>query len=131
MFDSFGLDWIGLVVGRGWSAFRPRLVANSSMEGAMAGGSMVVTVLLGVVAVLLLSAVVVLASIASQLKALRREAEVVRSQLGRMDWSQLIFNGVQHLKEAGQALDTIDKRLQKLEALEKVQLSHINLRAGR
>jgi hypothetical protein len=25
----------------------------------------------------------------------------------------------------------IDKRLQKLEALEKVQLSHINIRAGR
>ena len=97
----------------------------------MASGSMVVTVLLGVVAVLLLVAVVVLASIASQLKVLRREAEIARSQLAKMDWSQLIFSGVQHLKEAGVALDLIDKRLQKLEALEKVQLSHINLRAGR
>ena len=97
----------------------------------MAGGSMVVTVLLGVVALLLLAAVVALASIAAQLKVLRREAEIARGQLQRMDWSQLVFNGVQHLKEAGVALDTIDKRLQKLEALEKVQLSHINLRAGR
>jgi hypothetical protein len=97
----------------------------------MAGGSMVITVLLGVVAVLLLATVVVLASIAAQLKVLRREAEIARGQLQKMDWSQLVFSGVQHLKEAGQALDTIDKRLQKLEALEKVQISHINLRAGR
>ena len=97
----------------------------------MAGGSMVVTVLLGVVALLLLAAVVALTSIAAQLKVLRREAEIARGQLQKMDWSQLVFSGVQHLKEAGQALDTIDKRLQKLEALEKVHLSHINIRAGR
>ena len=97
----------------------------------MAGGSLIVTVLLGVVALLLLGAVVVLASIAAQLKVLRREAEIARVQLAKMDWSQLLFNAVQHLKEAGVALDTIDKRLQKLEALEKVQLSHINIRAGR
>ena len=96
----------------------------------MAGGT-VLTVLVGIVAVLLLAAVVVLASIAAQLKVLRRETESARVQLAKMDWSQLLFNGVQHLKEAGQALDTIDKRLQKLEALEKVQLSHINIRAGR
>ena len=97
----------------------------------MANGSMVVTVLLGLLAVLLLAAIVVLASIAAQLKVLRREAEIARTQLAKMDWSQLLFNAVQHLKEAGQSLDTIDKRLQKLEALEKVQLSHINIRAGR
>ena len=97
----------------------------------MAGGSMVVTILLGVVAFLLLAAVVVLVAIAAQLRVLRREAEMARTQLAKMDWSQLLFNAVQHLKEAGVSLDTIEKRLQKLEALEKVQLSHINLRAGR
>ena len=97
----------------------------------MAGGSMVITILLGVVAVLLVATVFVLASIAAQLKVLRHEAEIARTQLAKMDWTQLIFNAVQHLKEAGHALDTIDKRLQKLEALEKVQLSHINIRAGR
>ena len=96
----------------------------------MAGGT-VLTVLVGIVAVLLLAAVVVLVSIAAQLKVLRRETESARAQLGKMDWTQLIFSGVQHLKEAGVALDTIDKRLQKLEALEKVQLSHINIPAGR
>lgn len=96
----------------------------------MAGG-VLETVLLGVLVLLLLAAVVLMASIAAQLKALRREAEMARSQLTKMDWSQLLFNGVQYLKEAGASLDTIDKRLQKLEALEKVQLSHINIRAGR
>jgi hypothetical protein len=96
----------------------------------MAGGS-IETVLMGVVAVLLLAAIVLMASIATQLRALRQVAEMSRSQLVRMDWSQLLFNGVQNLKEAKEALEMIDKRLQKLEALEKVQLSHINIRAGR
>jgi predicted Holliday junction resolvase-like endonuclease len=99
-------------------------------EARMAGGWIEI-VLLAVVVVLLLAVIVLMASIAAQLKGLRREAEMARSQLVKMDWSQLLSNGVQHLKEAVQALDTIDKRLQKLEALEKVQLSHINIRAGR
>ena len=97
----------------------------------MAGGSTLLTVMLGVIAVLLLAVVVVLASIAAQLKVLRRETEIASAQLVKMDWSQLLFSGVQHLKEAGQALETIDKRLQKLEALEKVQISHINSPARR
>ena len=97
----------------------------------MAGGSTLLTVMLGVIAVLLLAVVVMLASIAAQLKVLRRETEIASAQLVKMDWSQLLFSGVQHLKEAGQALETIDKRLQKLEALEKVQISHINIPARR
>lgn len=43
----------------------------------------------------------------------------------------MLFNGVQQLKDIVKGLDTIDKRLQKLEAIEKVQLSNINFRAGR
>jgi predicted Holliday junction resolvase-like endonuclease len=89
------------------------------------------TVILGALAVLLLIAIIMMAAIAAQLKALRREAEATRSQLAKMDWSQLLFNGVQQMKDAVKALETIDKRLQKLEAIEKVQLSHINVRAGR
>jgi hypothetical protein len=42
----------------------------------------------------------------------------------------MLLNGVQQLKQATIALEQIDKRLQKLEAIEKVQLSHINLRQG-
>ena len=89
------------------------------------------TVVLTVMACLLLVVIVLMAVLAAQLKAMRREAEAVRSQLAKMDPSQLVFSGVQQLREAVKALETIDKRLQKLEAIEKVQLSHINLRAGR
>jgi hypothetical protein len=97
--------------------------------GDMMAGSLEM-VLLTTVAVLLLVVIVLMAVIAAQLKAMRREAEVVRGLIAKMDWGQLLFNGVQQMKDAVKALDTIDKRLQKLEAIEKVQLSHINLRAG-
>src|SRR5262249_27022164 len=95
------------------------------------GGDMTLeSILLAVVTVLLLVAIFVMGAIASQLKALRHEAETTRSQLAKMDWSQLLFNGVQQMEDAVRALETIDKRLQKLEAIEKVQLSHISVRAG-
>ena len=81
-------------------------------------------------ALLLLVIIVLMVVIARQIKAMRREAEAARSQFAKMDPSPLLFNGVQQLKEVLKALETIDKRLQKLEALEKVQISHINLRAG-
>ena len=93
-------------------------------------GGMLEIVLLGVVTVLLLMAVLLMTVIAARLKALRLEAEATRSQIAKMDWSPLLLNGVQQMKEAVRALDQIDKRLQKLEAIEKVQLSHINVRAG-
>ena len=86
--------------------------------------------MLAVVALLLLMVIVLMVAIARQIKAMRREAEAARSQLAKMDPSPLLFNGVQQLKDVLKALETIDKRLQKLEALEKVQISHINLRAG-
>ena len=94
----------------------------------MAGGT-VETIILAAVALLLLLLVVLMGMIAGQLTAMRREVEAARKQLATMDWSQMLFNGVQQLKEAVKALDQIDKRLQKLEAIEKVQLSNINFRA--
>ena len=92
-------------------------------------GVTIEVVLLGTVAILLLVATVLMGMIAGQLKAMRREVEATRAQLTKMDGSQMLFNGVQQLKEAVKALETIDKRLQKLEALEKVQLSNIDFRA--
>jgi hypothetical protein len=89
------------------------------------------TVMLGAVVFLLLVAIIMLATIVAQLKAMRRDAGATRAQLAKMDWGQLLFNGVQELKSAVESLNTIDKRLQKLEALEKVQLSQFNVRAGR
>lgn len=89
------------------------------------------TMVLAAVACMLLVVIVLMATMAAQLKAMRREADGARKQLAKMDPSQLLLSGLQQMKEAVRALDTIDKRLQKLEALEKVQISHINLRAGR
>ncbi|MDP1672979.1 MAG: hypothetical protein Q8L65_07665 [Burkholderiales bacterium] len=79
-------------------------------------------------AVLLLAATLLV--VVLQLRAMRREVEATRLQLAKMDWGVMLLNGVQQLKQATVALEQIDKRLQKLEAIEKVQLSHINLRQG-
>ncbi len=79
-------------------------------------------------AVLLLAATLLV--VVLQLRAMCREVEATRLQLAKMDWGVMLLNGVQQLKQATVALEQIDKRLQKLEAIEKVQLSHINLRQG-
>lgn len=104
--------------------------AHRSGEAHIMGGS-IETMVLTAVALLLLVATMLMAVIVAQLKAMRREVEAARKQLATMDWSQMLFNGVQQLKDIVKGLDIIDKRLQKLEAIEKVQLSNINIRAGR
>lgn len=94
----------------------------------MAGMS--VGILISVAAVLLLAATALMLVMVLQLRAMRREVKSTRLQLAKMDWGVMLLNGVQQLKQATIALEQIDKRLQKLEAIEKVQLSHINLRQG-
>jgi hypothetical protein len=79
---------------------------------------------------LLLAAAGLMLVMVVQLRAMRQEVEATRLQLAKMDWGVMLLNGVQQLKQATVALEQIDKRLQKLEAIEKVQLSHINLRQG-
>lgn len=87
-------------------------------------------ILIAVAAVLLLAATALMLVMVLQLRAMRREVKSTRLQLAKMDWGVMLLNGVQQLKQATIALEQIDKRLQKLEAIEKVQLSHINLRQG-
>lgn len=96
----------------------------------MAIGSIEV-VLMGVLIALLLLATVLMLVISFQLRALRQEAHAMRELVGKMDWGSLLMNGVRELKGAATALEEINKRLQKLEEIEKVQLSHINVKAGR
>lgn len=84
--------------------------------------------LLGAAVFLLLAAAVLMLVMVAQLRAMRHEVEATRLQLAKMDWGVMLLNGVQQLKQATTALEQIDKRLQKLEALEKVQISHINTR---
>ena len=86
--------------------------------------------LMGAVVVLLFAAAVLMLVMVVQLRAMRSEVEATRLQLAKMDWGVMLLNGVQQLKQATVALEQIDKRLQKLEAIEKVQLSHINVRQG-
>lgn len=86
--------------------------------------------LIGVVLLLLLAAAVLMLVMVVQLRAMRHEVEATREQLAKMDWGVMLLNGVQQLKLATVALEQIDKRLQKLEAIEKVHLSHINVRQG-
>jgi hypothetical protein len=88
------------------------------------------SLLMGAVVVLLLAAAVLMLIMVVQLRAMRHEVVVTRMQLAKMDWGVMLLNGVQQLKQATLALEQIDKRLQKLEAIEKVQLSHIDVRQG-
>ncbi len=88
------------------------------------------TMLIGAVIILLFAAAVLMLVMVVQLRAMRREVEATRLQMTKMDWGAMLFNGIQQLKQATEALEQIDKRLQKLEALEKIQISHINLRQG-
>ena len=85
------------------------------------------TAALGALAALLFLAIILLAVIAAQLKAMRREVEAARAQIAKMDWGAMLFNNVQQLKAAVDALGQIEKRLQKLEEIQKVQLSNINV----
>jgi hypothetical protein len=88
------------------------------------------TALLATIALLLALVAVLMAVQAVQLHKLKREAADVRALVAKMDWGAMLFNNVQQLRSAVEALDHIEKRLQKLEAIEKVHLSSLSNRGG-
>ena len=57
------------------------------------------------------------------MREMRQELHATRRALSNMDISMVMSNLQSSFKEAVRILDIIDKRLQKLEALEKVQIS--------
>ena len=57
------------------------------------------------------------------MREMRQELHATRRSLANMDISMVMSNLQSSFKEAVRILDIIDKRLQKLEALEKVQIS--------
>ena len=63
------------------------------------------------------------------MRAMRAEQQAMRRVLANMDWTTVLSNMQNSTKESVRILDIIDKRLQKLEALEKLQISQFN--AGR
>ena len=77
----------------------------------------------------LLALILVLTGIATiflinNLRAVRAEQQATRRLLANMDWTSVFSNMQAYAKESVRLLDILDKRLQKLEALEKIQLTH-------
>ena len=75
-----------------------------------------------------LTTMLVLAGLATvflvkMMRGMRSEQQAVRRVLANMDWTAVFANMQAHAKESVRILDILDKRLQKLEAIEKVQLT--------
>ena len=59
----------------------------------------------------------------SIMRAIRAEQQALRRVLANMDWTTLLSSMQGYGKESVRILDILDKRLQKLEALEKIALT--------
>jgi len=62
----------------------------------------------------------------STMHSMRAEQQAMRRVIANMDWTSMFSNMQAHAKESVRILDILDKRLQKLEAIEKVQLTQTN-----
>lgn len=60
------------------------------------------------------------------MRAVRAEQQATRRVIANMDWTTIFASTQAHAKESVRILDILDKRLQKLEALEKIQLTQTN-----
>ena len=88
------------------------------------------SLLIAILVVLTLSLVLVGVSalfLINIMREIRAEQEVLRRAVANMDWTMVLSKMQSSFKEAVRILDIIDKRLQKLEALEKVQISQIKV----
>ena len=65
-------------------------------------------------------------SLFHMLRMMRGEQQAMRRALANMDWTTVFSNMQAHAKESVRLLDILDKRLQKLEALEKIQVTQTN-----
>jgi len=87
------------------------------------------TLLLAIFVVLVL--ILILAGFATAflvgaMRGLRAEHQAMRRALANMDWTSVFSNMQSHAKESVRILDILDKRLQKLEAIEKIHLTQTN-----
>ena len=88
------------------------------------------SLLIAILVVLTLSLVLVGVSalfLINIMREIRAEQEVLRRAVANMDWTMVLSKMQSSFKEAVRILDIIEKRLQKLEALEKVQISQIKV----
>lgn len=84
--------------------------------------------MLGLLGVLTLIAAVSLVMLAAALRAIRTRQEQIHRLLESKDVGPALHGIVQQAREINRVLGTIDKRLEKLEALEKVQIAHFAMR---
>jgi len=82
--------------------------------------------LLAVETLLLLVAVLATVFVVRQLRHLHSEQQTLRRVMANMDWTTVLSNMQGLARESVRILDILDKRLQKLEALEKIQLTQTN-----
>ena len=89
-------------------------------------GSLLIAILVVLTLMLILMGVSALFLI-NIMREIRAEQEVLRRAVANMDWTMVLSKMQSSFKEAVRILDIIEKRLQKLEALEKVQISQIKV----
>lgn len=65
------------------------------------------------------------------MRAMRAEQGAMRRAIANMDWTTVLGHLQSSGKESVRILDIIDKRLQKLEALEKLQISQSSFKQNR
>jgi uncharacterized membrane protein YfcA len=82
--------------------------------------------ILAVLAVILVLIGIGIMILVTTMRALRADQQATRRALANMDWTSVFSNMQSHAKESVRILDILDKRLQKLEALEKIQLTQSN-----
>ena len=88
----------------------------------MATNSLLIAILAVLTLILILAGVAMMFFI-NIMREMRAELHATRRALSSMDVTMVMSNLQSSFKEAVRILDIIDKRLQKLEALEKVQIS--------
>ena len=82
--------------------------------------------ILAVLAVILILVWIATIFLVKAMRAQRAEQQAIRRVVANMDWTSVFSNMQAHAKESVRILEILDKRLQKLEALEKIQLTQTN-----
>lgn len=92
------------------------------------------SLLLAILAVLTLTLILAGLSavfLVNMMRGMRAEQQAMRRALANMDWTTVLGHMQNSSKESVRILDIIDKRLQKLEALEKLQISNSQFKQNR
>jgi len=101
-----------------------------STGGCMNAESILLSILIVLTLILVLTGVAT-AFLVNTMRAMRLEQQAMRRAIANMDWTSVFSNLQSSSKESVRILDILDKRLQKLEALEKLQISQSQFKQQR